>query len=83
MTRTFVRTAIAAMAMACLAVAAGTFATQAKASPQVQPDTEYVTTYYSTAAHTTVVGQVTFGCTSSDWGSRTSYYTDTTYACTP
>ena len=77
------RTGIAAIALASAAMAYSGLSAQQQ-GPRIAPNTEYVTTYYSSASHTTEVGYSEFGCAGThSAGTRTSYFTDGTYLCNP
>jgi hypothetical protein len=81
MTRKLTRTGIAAIVLAGAAFAGSSLPAQAAARPGVAPGTEYVINYYSNGQHTTLVGQIQFGCVTGSWGSRTDFYVSQTYAC--
>jgi hypothetical protein len=82
MLRKLTQTGIAGMILAGVAVAGTALPAQAQAKPDLVPGYEYVILYYSNAQHTDNVGEVTFGCTSSSWGSRTVYSVSYSYpAC--
>lgn len=55
----------------------------AQAAPICKADNYCTVTYYSSAAHTTVIGQHIIDCTgtSSNWGSISSYETVTNAEC--
>lgn len=80
------RTGIAVLALAG-AVAYGGVAyggVAAQAGPRYAVNTEYLWTYYSNASHSTEVGYWDYGCAGTySSGTRTSYYTETTYMCNP
>jgi hypothetical protein len=81
MTRKLTRTGIAAIVLAGAAIAGSSLPAQAAARPGVAPGTEYVITYYSNGQHTTVIGEIQFGCFTGSWGSRSSFYVSETLAC--
>jgi hypothetical protein len=67
-----------------LALLTGAFTLALPKNAQACPSNEVRTTYYSTAAKTTVVGQKTLQCDClgyTSWGIQTSYYTQTSYPC--
>lgn len=70
------RRSVTAAAVTLLAAAAVTFATTPAQAAACPLGNECVTTYYSDAAHTTVVGGKVEYCEggSNSWGSRTGYF---------
>jgi hypothetical protein len=80
--RKLTRTGIAAIVLAGTAIAGSALPAQAK--PDINPNTEYVTLYYSTPQHTTLIGYYEYGCAGiQEWGSQTGYRVFETYQCNP
>jgi hypothetical protein len=67
------RTGIAGIVLAGAAVAGTALPAQAQAKPAILPGYEYVILYYTNAQHTDNIGERTYGCTSSFWGSVSPY----------
>lgn len=83
MTRKLALTGIAVIALGGTAIAGSGLPAQAK--PGLNFNTEYVTTYYNNAEHTTVIGYHELGygenCTDYNWGTTSSYVTYTSFPC--
>jgi hypothetical protein len=82
MARRFARTGIAAVVLAGTAVAFSGLPAQAQVRPAtVGGGYETVILFYNNAAHTTLIGELANGCFHMSWGSTSSYFTSTYYAC--
>jgi hypothetical protein len=83
MKRKFARTGIAALVVGSTVMAGSALPAQAK--PELNFGTEYVTTYWSNAQHTTFVGERVLGygenCQNYSYGSTSAYVTYSTYPC--
>jgi Family of unknown function (DUF6289) len=69
-----------------LALLTGVFTLALPENAQACPSNEVTTTYYSTAAKTTIVGERTLLCDCGGiigWGSQTAYHTKTSFPCNP
>ena len=84
MPRKLVRTGFAIVALACTSLAGGLPA-QAKAAPSIAKGEEIVTSFYSSAQHTTLVGQSYLGSCDpgASWGKFSIYSTQTEFFCNP
>jgi hypothetical protein len=81
--RMFAKTRIAAIVLAGAAVAAAAIGVpaQAHAGPRIVPGMEGIHTYYNDAQHTTIVGQVEYGCWNDTWGTTSDYQTFELISC--
>lgn len=83
MKRKFARAGIAALVLGGIAMVGNSSPAQAK--PGLNFGTEYVTTYWTNAQHTTFVGERVIGygqnCQNYTYGSTSAYATYSTYPC--
>jgi hypothetical protein len=83
MKRKFARTGIAALVLGSIVMVGSGSPAQAK--PDLNTGTEYITTYWSNAQHTTFVGERVIGygenCQNYSYGSTSAYATYSTNPC--